>query len=340
MPLVTTREMFANAWKGGYAVGAFTVNNMEVAQGVVDAAKEANAPVILQLSANGLRYARPAYLKKIAEAASEDSGMPICIHLDHGESVEMCKECVDIGFTSVMIDASSRSFEENITLTREVVKYAHDRGIVVEAELGRLAGIEDHVDVKAEDALFTNPDQAAEFVERSGCDSLAIAVGTSHGKHKFTGKPNLAFDILEKITALLPGYPLVLHGASSLPPELVALCNEFGSNLSNTQGIPEDLLIRASKTGVCKINTDTDLRLAFTAGVRRHFAEHPEHYDPREYCGSGRELVKAIAKHKMVDVYCCGGRASELLLGERFTYAKGGSGHENGDRLRSSRVTA
>jgi fructose-bisphosphate aldolase class II len=301
--------MFRRAWEGGYAVGAFTVNNMELTQGVADAARDTESPVILQLSANGLRYARPAYLKKIAEAAAEDTGLPICIHLDHGESVEMCRECVDLGFTSVMIDASAQPFEENIRITREVVQYAHDRGVVVEAELGRLAGVEDHVEVSAEDALYTDPQQAAEFVARTGCDSLAVAIGTSHGPHKFTGEPRLAFDRLEEMTCLMPGFPLVLHGASSLPLSLVDICNEYGGRLKDMQGIPEDLLRRAASLGVCKINTDTDLRLALTAGIRRHFHVCPEQYDPRQYLGPARALVRQTARHKMVAVFGCAGKA-------------------------------
>jgi len=301
--------MFAAAWKGGYAVGAFTVGNMELTQGVVDAAREVNSPVILQLSANGLRYARPAYLKRIAEAASEDGGIPVAIHLDHGESVQMCCDCVDLGFTSVMIDASGLPFEQNIELTQAVVKYAHHRGVVVEAELGRLAGVEDHVDVSREDALFTDPRCAVEFVERSGCDSLAVAIGTSHGPQKFVGEPRLAFDRLEELTKLLPDFPLVLHGASSLPADQVALCNELGGKIENAQGVPESLLRCAATLGICKINTDTDLRLAFTIAIRQRFVDHPEQFDPRQYLGPARDAVKNVAKHKMLNVFGCAGKA-------------------------------
>lgn len=309
MPVVTTKEMFRKAWDGGYAVGAFTVNNMELVQGVVDAAKEVHSPVILQLSANGLRYARPAYLKRIAEAAADGNDLPVAIHLDHGESAEMCCECVDLGFSSVMIDASALPFEQNIQETRRVVEYAHARGVVVEAELGRLAGVEDHIDVKNEDARYTDPDQAVEFVERTGCDSLAVAIGTSHGTRKFTGEPHLAFDCLETLTKLLPGFPLVLHGASTLSPDQVALYNRYGGSLKQIQGVPEDLLRCAAAMGICKINTDTDLRLAMTTALRQRFAEYPDQFDPRQYLGPARDAVREVVKHKMTNVFGCAGKA-------------------------------
>jgi fructose-bisphosphate aldolase class II len=309
MPLVTSKEMLRSAYAGGYAVGAFTVNNMELAQGVAEAAREAEAPVIMQLSANGLHYARTVYLMKIAEAAAEDARIDICVHLDHGQDVAMCRECIDVGFTSVMIDASAHAFEENVRITREVVEYAHARGVVVEAEIGRLAGVEDHVDVGDEDAIYTDPEAAAEFVRRTGCDSLAVAIGTSHGPCKFNGPPRLAFDRLERMMELLPGFPFVLHGASSILPEAVALCNRYGARLPNTLGVPEDLLRRAASMGICKINTDTDLRLAMTAAIRRHFAEHPADYDPRKYLAPAREAVKQAALHRMVHVFGCAGKA-------------------------------
>jgi fructose-bisphosphate aldolase class II len=307
MGLVTSAEMMSRASDGGYAIGAFTINNMELAQGVADAAAEARCAVILQLSANGLRYARPAYLRRIAEAAADDTGLPICVHLDHGESYEMCVECIDQGFTSVMIDASALPFEDNIRETRRVVQYARERGVVVEAELGRLAGVEDHVDVNADDAIYTDPDQAVEFIERTGCDSLAVAIGTSHGPVKFQGEPRLAFDRLKRMRAHLPRYPFVLHGASSLLPEQVAACNQYGGAIAQAQGVPEPLLREAARNGICKINTDTDLRLAFTTAIRKHFAEQPAHFDPRQYLTVARAAVKDAAKHRMVNVFGCAG---------------------------------
>lgn len=308
MPLVTTREMFADAYKGGYAVGAFNVNNMEIIQGIVEAAKIEKAPLILQVSAGARKYASPIYLKKLVEAAVEDSGLPIALHLDHGDSFDICKSCVDGGFSSVMIDASHHSFEENIRLTKEVVDYAHERGVVVEAELGRLAGVEDAVNVSAKDASYTDPDQAVEFVERTGVDSLAIAIGTSHGAYKFKGDPQLDFARLEKISQLLPNFPLVLHGASTVLPEFVKKCNEFGGKIDGAQGVPEEMLLRAGKLGVCKINIDTDLRLAMTAAVREYLALHPEHFDPRQYLGPARQAIQEMVQHKIKDVLNCSNR--------------------------------
>lgn len=308
MPLVTTREMFTDAYKGGYAVGAFNVNNMEIIQGIVEAAKIEKAPLILQVSAGARKYASPIYLKKLVEAAVEDSGLPIALHLDHGDSFDICKSCVDGGFSSVMIDASHHPFEENIRLTKEVVDYAHERGVVVEAELGRLAGVEDAVNVSAKDASYTDPDQAVEFVERTGVDSLAIAIGTSHGAYKFKGDPQLDFARLEKISQLLPNFPLVLHGASTVLPEFVKKCNEFGGKIDGAQGVPEEMLLRAGKLGVCKINIDTDLRLAMTAAVREYLALHPEHFDPRQYLGPARQAIQEMVQHKIKDVLNCSNR--------------------------------
>ena len=309
MPLVTSTELFKKAYEGNYAVGAFNVNNMEIIQGIVDAAKEENAPLILQVSAGARKYAKHIYLMKLVEAAVEDSGLPICLHLDHGEDFEICKSCVDGGFTSVMIDGSKHSFEENIALTKQVVEYAHARGVVVEAELGRLAGVEDAVKVNAKDASYTDPDQAVEFVERTGVDSLAIAIGTSHGAYKFTGDPSLDFARLEKISSLLPNFPLVLHGASTVLPEFVAKCNQFGGKIDGAQGVPEDMLLRAGKLGVCKINIDTDLRLALTAAIREHMALHPADFDPRQYLKPARDAIKGMVQHKIKNVLNCSGKA-------------------------------
>ena len=309
MPLVTSTELFKKAYEGNYAVGAFNVNNMEIIQGIVDAAKEENAPLILQVSAGARKYAKHIYLMKLVEAAVEDSGLPICLHLDHGEDFEICKSCVDGGFTSVMIDGSKHSFEENIALTKQVVEYAHARGVVVEAELGRLAGVEDAVKVNAKDASYTDPDQAVEFVERTGVDSLAIAIGTSHGAYKFKGDPSLDFARLEKISALLPNFPLVLHGASTVLPEFVAKCNQFGGKIDGAQGVPEDMLLRAGKLGVCKINIDTDLRLALTAAIREHMALHPADFDPRQYLNPARDAIKGMVQHKIKNVLNCSGKA-------------------------------
>ena len=309
MPLVTTKEMFRKAYEGGYAIGAFNVNNMEIVQGITEAAQLEQAPVILQVSAGARKYAKHIYLMKLVEAAVEDSGLPICLHLDHGEDFEICKSCVDGGFTSVMIDGSKHSFEENIALTKQVVEYAHARGVVVEAELGRLAGVEDAVKVNAKDASYTDPDQAVEFVERTGVDSLAIAIGTSHGAYKFKGDPSLDFARLEKISALLPNFPLVLHGASTVLPEFVAKCNQFGGKIDGAQGVPEDMLLRAGKLGVCKINIDTDLRLALTAAIREHMALHPADFDPRQYLKPARDAIKGMVQHKIKNVLNCSGKA-------------------------------
>ena len=302
MPLVTSTEMFKKAYEGNYAVGAFNVNNMEIIQGIVDAAKIEQSPLILQGSAGARKYAKHVYLMKLVEAAVEDTGLPICLHLDHGEDFEICKSCVDGGFTSVMIDGSKHSFEENIELTRRVVDYAHNKGVVVEAELGKLAGVEDAVKVAAADATYTDPDQAVEFVERTGVDSLAIAIGTSHGAYKFKGKPELDFARLEKISNLLPNFPLVLHGASTVLPEFVSLCNEYGGKIEGAQGVPEDMLLQAGKFGVCKINIDTDLRLAMTASIRKYLANNPGDFDPRQYLKPARQAIQDMVIHKMRDV--------------------------------------
>ncbi len=309
MPLVTTKDMFAKAYAGGYAIGAFNVNNMEMIQGIVEAGKEENAPLILQVSSGARKYANPKYLKKLVEAAVEDSGLPIALHLDHGDSYELCKSAIDDGFTSVMIDASHHSFEENMKITSEVVKYAHDRGVVVEAELGRLAGIEDDVNVSAENACYTDPAQVEEFVKKTGVDSLAIAIGTSHGAYKFKGDAKLRFDILEEVGKLLPEFPIVLHGASSVIPEYVDIINEFGGMMPGAKGVPEDMLRKAASMAVCKINIDSDLRLAFTAAIRKHFTENPAHFDPRQYLSPARALIKECVKHKLVNVLGCNGKA-------------------------------
>lgn len=308
MSLVTSKEMFKKAYEGHYAVGAFNVNNMEIIQGIVDAAKQENAPVILQVSAGARKYANPIYLRKLVEAAIEDSGIDICLHLDHGDDFEICKQCVDDGFTSVMIDGSKYSFEENIALTKKVVEYAHSKGVVVEAELGKLAGVEDAVKVNAKDATYTDPDQAREFVERTGVDSLAIAIGTSHGAYKFKGDPSLDFERLETIEKLLPNFPLVLHGSSSVPKEFVDLCNKYGGAIPGAAGVPEEMLKRASQMGVCKINIDTDLRLAMTACIRQVLVENPAEFDPRKYLGPGRVAIKDMVAHKMRDVLGCSGK--------------------------------
>lgn len=309
MPLVTSKEMFKKAYEGGYAIGAFNVNNMEIIQGITEAAKEENAPLILQVSAGARKYANHTYLVKLVEAAIQETGLPICLHLDHGDSFEQCKSCIDGGFTSVMIDGSHHSFEENIKVTKQVVDYAHDRGVVVEAELGRLAGIEDAVNVSDKDAAFTDPNQVEEFVKRTGVDSLAIAIGTSHGAYKFKGAAQLRFDILEDIQKRLPGYPIVLHGASSVIPEYVDMINKFGGDMPGAKGVPEDMLRKAASMAVCKINIDSDLRLAMTATIRKHFAENPSHFDPRQYLGPARQAIKDIVKHKLVHVLGCNGKA-------------------------------
>lgn len=305
MGIVTSKEMFEKAYKGGYAIGAFNVNNMEIVQGITEAAKEVRSPLILQVSAGARNYAKHNYLMHLIQAAVEDTDLPIVVHLDHGADFDICKKCIDGGFSSVMIDGSKYPFEENIELTRRVVEYAHERGVVVEAELGKLAGIEDDVNVSAEDSAFTDPNQAVEFVERTGCDSLAIAIGTSHGAYKFKGEPNLRFDILEKITNMLPNYPLVLHGASTVIPEFVEKCNEYGGEIPGAKGVPEDMLRKAATYGVCKINVDTDLRLAMTAAIREEFFKNPSEFDPRKYLGAGRNAIKDMVKHKIVDVLGC-----------------------------------
>ena len=309
MALVTTKEMFAKAYEGGYAIGAFNVNNMEMIQGIVEAGKEEHAPLILQVSSGARKYANPRYLKKLVEAAVEDSGLPIALHLDHGDTFELCKSAIDDGFTSVMIDASHHSFEENIKLTSQVVKYAHDKGVVVEAELGRLAGIEDDVNVSAENAMYTDPDQVEEFVSKTGVDSLAIAIGTSHGAFKFKGDPKLRFDILEEVARRLPKFPIVLHGASSVIPEYVDIIQKNGGSMPGAQGVPEEMLRKAATLAVCKINIDYDLRLAFTAAIRKHMNENPSHFDPRQYLAPARELIKQAVKHKLVNVLGCNGKA-------------------------------
>ena len=311
MPLVTSKEMFKKAYDGGYAIGAFNVNNMEIIQGITEAAKEENAPLILQVSAGARKYANHTYLTKLVEAALIETDLPICLHLDHGDSFELCKSCIDGGFTSVMIDGSHLSFEDNIKLTKQVVEYAHDKGVVVEGELGRLAGIEDAVNVSAEDAAYTNPAEVIEFVERTGVDSLAIAIGTSHGAYKFKPgqKPQLRFDILEKVSEKLPGFPIVLHGASSVIPEFVEMINANGGKMPDAIGIPEDMLRKAASMSVCKINIDSDLRLALTGSVRKYFAEHPDHFDPRQYLKPAREAIKGLVKHKLVNVLGCNGKA-------------------------------
>ena len=308
MGLVTSTDMFKKAYEGKYAVGAFNVNDMEIIQGIVEAAQEEKAPLILQVSAGARKYANPVYLKKLVEAAVETTDLDICLHLDHGADFEICKSCVDGGFTSVMIDGSKYPFEENIALTKKVADYAHDHGVVVEAELGKLAGIEDAVSVGDHEASFTDPDEAVEFVERTGCDSLAITIGTSHGAFKFKGTPKLDFPRLEKISGLLPGYPLVLHGSSSVPKEFVDLCNQYGGAIPGAQGVPEDMLRESAKWGVCKINIDTDLRLAMTASIRKVFVEQPQVFDPREYLGPGRNAIKAMVAHKLKDVLGCAGK--------------------------------
>ena len=311
MPLVGTKEMFEKAYKEGYAIGAFNVNNMEIIQGITEAAAEEKAPLILQVSNGARKYAKPIYLKKLVEAAVFDTGLPIALHLDHGDSFELCKDCIDSGFTSVMIDGSKYSFEDNIALTRQVVEYAHAHDICVEGELGTLAGIEDDVNVSAEDSSYTRPDQVEEFVERTGVDSLAIAIGTSHGAYKFKPghKPMLRFDILEEVEKRLPGFPIVLHGASSVPQEWVKVVNEFGGQMPDAIGIPEELLATAAKMAVCKINIDSDLRLVCTASIREHLVEHPDHFDPRQYLKPARENIKELVRHKIVDVLGCNGKA-------------------------------
>ena len=319
MPLVTSIEMFKKAYEGGYAIGAFNVNNMEIIQGITEGAKELNAPLILQVSAGARKYANHTYLMKLVEAAIIETGLPICLHLDHGDSFELCKQCVDDGFTSVMIDASKLPFDQNIELSKKVAEYAHARGVVVEAELGTLAGVEEHVSNKY--GCFTNPDEVEEFVSKTGVDSLAIAIGTSHGAYKFTAAqctrnekgilvpPPLRFDILDEVAKRLPGFPIVLHGSSSVPQEFVKIINENGGKMPDAVGIPEEQLRKAAEGAVCKINIDSDLRLAMTACIRQYFNEHPDHFDPRQYLKPARAAIKSMVEHKLVDVLGCDGKA-------------------------------
>ena len=311
MALVTTTQMFKDAYEGGYAIGAFNVNNMEIIQGIVGAAKKLNAPVILQCSKGARDYAGLGYVVKMVEAACEDTDVPIALHLDHGPDFETCKQCIDGGFTSVMIDGSSLPYEENIALTRKVVEYAHAHGCVVEGELGTLAGVEDDVVVEEGNESYTKPEQVEDFVKRTGVDSLAIAIGTSHGAYKFKPgqKPQLRFDILEEVSERLPGFPIVLHGASSVMPEYVKMINEFGGSMPDAIGIPEDMLRKAASMAVCKINVDSDLRLALTASIRKHLAENPTHFDPRQYLKPARAAIQDVVEHKMTEVLGCAGKA-------------------------------
>ncbi len=312
MPLINSKQIFADAYEGKYAIGAFNVNNMEIIQGIVGAAKLENSALILQVSAGARKYANPIYLRKLVEAAIEETNLPIVLHLDHGDSFEICKQCIDDGFTSVMFDGSALSFEENIRITKQVVEYAHERNVCVEAELGKLAGVEDEVKVNSADATYTDPDQAVEFVERTGVDSLAIAIGTSHGAYKFKGQPQLDFPRLEKITNLLPKFPLVLHGASSVIPEYVGMCNKYGGNIPGAKGVPENMLRDSATYGVCKINVDTDLRMAMTAAVREALFVNPSEFDPRKYLGPGRENIQMIVQHKIRDVFRSSGSAAKV----------------------------
>ena len=309
MALVTTTEMFKKAYEGGYAIGAFNINNMEIIQAIAEAAEENKSPVIMQVSAGARKYAKHEYLMALAQAAVKDSGIDVALHLDHGADFDICKSCIDGGFTSVMIDGSKYSFEENIELTRKVVEYAHERGVVVEGELGKLAGVEDDVKVDADDAMYTNPAEVEEFVSKTGVDSLAIAIGTSHGAYKFKGEPRLRFDILEEVGKRLPGFPIVLHGASSVIPELVDEINACGGKLDGAKGVPEELLRRAAKMAVCKINIDSDIRLAFTAGIRRVMTAEPSVFDPRGYLKVARDEVKKMVSHKIVNVLGSNGKA-------------------------------
>ena len=309
MPLVTTKEMFKKSMEEGFAIGAFNVNNMEIIQAIIDAAEAQKSPVILQASSSAIKYARMNYLMKMVEAATQNSEIPVAMHLDHGPDFETCKMCVEAGFTSVMFDGSKYDFEENIRLTKEVVDYAHAHGVVVEAELGKLAGIEDDVNVSADDAMYTDPEQAKEFVERTGCDSLAIAIGTSHGAYKFKGEAKLRFDILAKIKEKIPNTPIVLHGASTVIPELVETCNKYGGNIPGAKGVPNEILNEASRLGVSKINVDTDLRLAMTASIRKIFAENPEAFDPRKYLLPAREKIQEVVEFKMKNVFGSTGKA-------------------------------
>ena len=321
MPLVTTKEMFKKAYEGGYAIGAFNVNNMEIIQGITRAAKKLDAPVILQVSSGARKYASHGYLVAMVKAAAEETGLPIALHLDHGPDFETCKACIDGGFTSVMIDASSKPFEDNIALTKQVVEYAHAHGVVVEAELGTLAGVEDEVAVESGKEMYTRPEEVEEFVDRTGCDSLAIAIGTSHGAYKFTAAqctrnaegilvpPPLRFDVLEECIKRLPGFPIVLHGSSSVPQEFVKMVNQYGGNMPDAVGIPEEQLRKAAQLAVCKINIDSDIRLAMTGNIRKYFAEHPDHFDPRQYLKPARQAVKDMVAHKIVNVLGSDGKA-------------------------------
>ena len=303
MSLVTTKNMFEKSIAEKFAVGAFNINNMEFVQGIMDAAAEENSPVILQTSSSAIKYARIPYLRKMIEAGLEEHDIPVALHLDHGPDFETCKLCVDNGYTSVMFDGSKYDFEKNIELTKQVVDYAHEHGVVVEAELGKLAGVEDDVNVAENDAMYTDPEQALEFVQRTGCDSLAIAIGTSHGAYKFKGEARLRFDILEKVKELMPNVPIVLHGASTVIPEYVEMCNKYGGNMPGAKGVPDEMLHEASMRCVSKINVDTDLRLAMTAAIRKVFVETPEQFDPRKYLGPGRDFIKETVKHKIRDVF-------------------------------------
>ncbi|MCL2637380.1 MAG: class II fructose-1,6-bisphosphate aldolase [Oscillospiraceae bacterium] len=311
MPLITTKEMFKKAYDGGYAIGAFNVNNMEIVQGITEAARDLNAPVILQVSAGARKYASHTYLMKMVEAAVADTGVPIALHLDHGADFETCKSCIDGGFTSVMIDGSHHSFEDNIKITKQVVEYAHSKGVTVEGELGQLAGVEDDVNVSEEDASYTRPEEVQEFVSKTGVDSLAIAIGTSHGAFKFKPgqKPQLRFDILDEITKLLPGFPIVLHGASSVPQDFLEEINKYGGDMPGAIGIPEDMLRQAAKSAVCKINIDSDIRMAMTAAIRKYMAQNPGHFDPRQYFVPARQAVKDMVAHKISNVLGCNGKA-------------------------------
>ncbi len=311
MPLVNTKELFRKAYEGGYAIGAFNINNMEIMHGILNACKELNSPVILQVSGSARKYAHHAYLYHMVQAAVEETGLPIVLHLDHGSSFELCKDVIDGGFTSVMIDGSHLPYEENVEVTRKVVEYAHARGVTVEGELGQLSGVEDEVSVEADKAQYTDPDQVQDFVTRTGVDSLAIAIGTSHGAFKFKPgqKPQLRFDILKEVMNRLPGFPIVLHGASSVSPEHVAIVNQYGGQMADAIGIPEDMLREASSLAVCKINVDSDLRLAMTAGIRRHLVENPTHFDPRQYLGEGRDCITEVVKHKIQNVLGSADRA-------------------------------
>lgn len=311
MPIVTSTKMFQDAYKNGYAIGAFNVNNMEIIQGITEAAKDLNSPLILQVSSGARKYANHTYLMKLIEAACIETDLPICVHLDHGDTFELCKSCIDGGFSSVMIDGSHHAYEDNVKLTRQVVEYAHDHGVVVEGELGRLEGVEDDVKVAIGDGSYTDPDQVQDFVTRTGVDSLAIAIGTSHGAYKFKPgtKPQLRFDILEEVSERLPGFPIVLHGSSSVPQEYVQMINAFGGDMPGAIGVPEDQLRQAARLAVCKINIDSDLRLAMTGTIRKYLAEHPAEFDPRKYLGPARENIKQLVKHKIVDVLGCDGKA-------------------------------